>query len=272
MWHHPATQANLAMLKSRGATIVGPETGRLASGDFGDGRLVQPEFILGALRQVLGRNGALAGRTIVVSAGGTHEPLDPVRFRGNRSSGLMGYAIAQSAIDQGAQVTLVSGPTLLKPPYGAHFVGVETADEMSGAVRDACETADVLIMAAAVADYRPADIRTSKIKKGDINEPSSIELVRNPDILASINRPGLIKVGFAAETDDLIANATEKLNRKGLAMIVANDAVKTIGSDMSTATFVLPYGEPETLPMMEKTALADAILERVTLLLAGSQT
>jgi phosphopantothenoylcysteine decarboxylase/phosphopantothenate--cysteine ligase len=262
----------LLTLKARGATIVGPETGRLASGEFGDGRLVQPEQILGALRQVLGRNGALAGRHIVVSAGGTHEPLDPVRFLGNRSSGLMGYAIAQSAIDQGARVTLVSGPTLLKPPYGAHFVGVETADEMAGAVRDACRTADVLIMAAAVADYRPADVRTSKIKKGDINEPSSIELVRNPDILASIDRPGLLKIGFAAETDDLLANAADKLRRKGLAMIVANDAVKTIGSDLSTATFVLPYGEPEELPLMDKAAVADAILDRVTRLLAGSPT
>lgn len=270
MWRHPATQANLTTLRSRGATIVGPETGRLASGEFGDGRLVQPEYILGALRQVLGRNGALAGRKIVVSAGGTHEPLDPVRFLGNRSSGLMGYAIAQSAIDQGADVTLVSGPTLLKPPYGAHFVSVETADEMAGAVRDASERADVLIMAAAVADYRPAESRTSKIKKGDPDEPSVIELTRNPDILASIDRPGLIKIGFAAETDDLIANASEKLKRKGLAMIVANDAVKTIGSELSTATFILPYGEPEELPMAEKAEVADAILERIARLLAGA--
>lgn len=272
MWHHPATQANLATLRARGATIVGPETGRLASGEFGDGRLVQPEYILGALRQVLGLNGALAGRRIVVSAGGTHEPLDPVRYLGNRSSGLMGYAIAQSAIDQGAHVTLVSGPTLLKPPYGSHFVSVQTADEMAGAVRDACDDADVLIMAAAVADYRPADTRTSKIKKGDPNEPTSIELVRNPDILASIDRPGLIKIGFAAETDDLIANATDKLKRKGLAMIVANDAVKTIGSDLSTATFVLPYGEPEELPLLDKAAVADAILERVAKLLVGASS
>ena len=270
MWHHPATQQNLATLRARGTTIVGPETGRLASGEFGDGRLVQPELILGALRQVLGRNGALAGRKIVVTAGGTHEPLDPVRFLGNRSSGTMGYAIAQSAIDQGATVTLVSGPTLLKPPYGAHFVSVETADEMAGAVRDACEAADALIMAAAVADFRPATTQSSKIKKGDKNEPSVIELTRNPDILASIDRPGLIKIGFAAETDDLIENATDKLKRKGLAMIVANDAVKTIGSALSTATFILPYGEPEELPMMDKSAVADAILERVTRLFASA--
>jgi phosphopantothenoylcysteine decarboxylase/phosphopantothenate--cysteine ligase len=267
MWHHPATQANLATLRNRGATIVGPETGRLASGEFGDGRLVQPEMILGALRQVLGQNGPLAGRKIVVTAGGTHEPLDPVRFLGNRSSGLMGYRLAEAAIDQGAAVTLISGPTLLKPPYSARFIGVETADQMHGAVREECEDADVLIMAAAVADYRPAAARSSKIKKGDPNEPAAIELVRNPDILASIDVPDLLKVGFAAETEDLIANAQDKLRRKGLAMIVANDAVKTIGSDRSSATIVLPYGEPHTLPMMEKAEVADAILERIAWLL-----
>ncbi len=268
MWHHPATQANLAALRSRGATIVGPETGRLASGEFGDGRLVQPELILGALRQVLGRNGPLAGRKIVVTAGGTHEPLDPVRYLGNRSSGQMGYRLAEAAIDQGATVTLISGPTLLKPPYGARFLGVETADEMAGCVREECEDADVLIMAAAVADYRPAAARASKIKKGGPDEPTAIELVRNPDILASINVPGLLKVGFAAETDDLIANAQEKLRRKGLGMIVANDAVKTIGSDRSIATIVLPYSEPQTLPLLDKAEVADAILDQIAGLLA----
>jgi phosphopantothenoylcysteine decarboxylase/phosphopantothenate--cysteine ligase len=269
MYHHPATQANLDLLRSRGATIVGPETGRLASGEFGDGRLVSPEHLVGAVRQVLGKNGALAGRRIVISAGGTHEPIDPVRFIGNRSSGLMGYSIAQSAIDFGADVTLVSGPTTLKPPYGAHYLGVETADQMLGEIRAATESADVLIMSAAVADYRPSQARASKIKKGGPDEPSVIELTRNPDILASIDRPGLLKIGFAAETDDLIEHAREKLIRKGLSMIVANDAVKTIGSDRSTATILRPYGEQEDLPMMSKTDLANTIVSRIADLLNG---
>lgn len=269
MYHHPATQANLNTLRSRGATIVGPETGRLASGEFGDGRLVSPEHLVGAVRQVLGKNGALAGRRVVISAGGTHEPIDPVRFIGNRSSGLMGYSLAQSAVDFGADVTLISGPTTLKPPYGVHYRGVETADEMHGEIRTATESADVLIMAAAVADYRPTEARSSKIKKGGPDEPSVIELARNPDILASIDRPGLLKVGFAAETDDLIEHAREKLIRKGLSMIIANDAVKTIGSDRSTAVILRPYGEQEELPMMSKTDLANTLMTRIADLLNG---
>ncbi len=267
MYHHPATQANLDALRARGATIVGPETGRLASGEFGDGRLVSPEHLVGAVRQVLGKNGPLAGRRIVISAGGTQEPIDPVRYLGNRSSGLMGYSLAQSAVDYGADVTLISGPTTLKPPFGVHYRGVETADQMLAEVRSATEHADVLIMSAAVADYRPGEARTSKIKKGGPDEPSSIELVRNPDIIASIDHPGLLKIGFAAETDDLIAHAREKLERKGLAMIVANDAVKTIGSDRSTATILRPYGEEEPLPMMDKPQLADTLMSRVADLL-----
>lgn len=269
MYHHPATQANLNLLRSRGATIVGPETGRLASGEFGDGRLVSPEHLVGAIRQVLGKNGPLAGRRIVISAGGTHEPIDPVRFIGNRSSGLMGYSIAQSGIDFGADVTLISGPTTLKPPYGVHYRDVETAEQMLGEIRTSTESADVLIMAAAVADYRPSEARASKIKKGGPDEPSTIELVRNPDILASIDRPGLLKIGFAAETDDLIEHAREKLVRKGLSMIIANDAVKTIGSERSTAVILRPYGEQEALPMMSKTDLANTIMTRIADLLNG---
>lgn len=263
MFHHPATQANLALLRSRGATIIGPETGRLASGEFGDGRLVPPDALLAALRQVLGRNGRLAGRRVVVSAGGTHEPIDPVRYVGNRSSGLMGYSLAQAAIDAGAQVTLVTGPTWLKPPYGAHVIQVETALQMYGELLTACDGADILIMAAAVADFRPAVAHKSKIKKGSADEPSSLELTRNPDILASLSIPGMVKIGFAAETDDLIANARQKMEKKELAMIVANDAVKTIGSDKSAATLLYPFQEPEALPLMEKEDLAATIVERI---------
>ena len=263
MFHHPATTANIVTLRSRGATIVGPETGRLASGEFGDGRLVSIDALVGAIRLVLGRNGALAGRHVVVSAGGTHEPLDPVRYLGNRSSGLMGYAIAQSALDAGARVTLVTGPTSLTAPYGAAVRTIETADEMYGEVRASCDDADVLIMAAAVADFRPASATLSKIKKGTADEPAAIQLARNVDILASIDRPGLVKVGFAAETDDLLANARDKMIRKGMALMIANDAVKTIGSRQSSAILVTPDGEETRLPAMEKTELADVIVRAI---------
>ena len=263
MFHHPATTANIVTLRSRGATIVGPEAGRLASGEFGDGRLVSIDALVGAIRLVLGRNGALAGRHVVVSAGGTHEPLDPVRYLGNRSSGLMGYAIAQSALDAGARVTLVTGPTSLTAPYGAAVRTIETADEMYGEVRASCDDADVLIMAAAVADFRPASATLSKIKKGTADEPAAIQLARNVDILASIDRPGLVKVGFAAETDDLLANARDKMIRKGMALMIANDAVKTIGSRQSSAILVTPDGEETRLPAMEKTELADVIVRAI---------
>ncbi len=263
MFHHPATQANLASLRARGATIIGPETGRLASGEFGDGRLMPPEALLGALRQVLGRDGRLAGRRVVVSAGGTHEPIDPVRYVGNRSSGLMGYSLAQAAIDAGASVTLVTGPTWLKPPFGAQVIQVETALQMHGELLTACDGADILIMSAAVADFRPAVMHRSKIKKGSADEPTELALTRNPDILASLNIPGMLKVGFAAETDDLLANARSKMERKNLAMIIANDAVKTIGSDKSAATLLTPFEEPEALPLMDKESLAATIIDRI---------
>lgn len=267
MYHHPATQGHLRTLAERGATIVPPHSGRLASGAMGDGRLAPTHEILGAIRKTLGRFGPLAGRTVVVSAGGTQEPIDPVRYIGNRSSGQMGYAIAQAALDRGADVTLVSGPTSLDAPWGAHFVPVRTAAEMYEAVSAATEGADVLIMSAAVADFRPKATAEHKIKKTDEQEAPTIELERTTDIIATIRRPGLIKVGFAAETQDLVAHAQQKLAAKGLDLIVANDAVAAIGAPDNTATIIERGGEPERLPTMTKSALAETIMERVTRLL-----
>jgi phosphopantothenoylcysteine decarboxylase/phosphopantothenate--cysteine ligase len=272
MFHHPATQAHLATLRDRGAAVVPPESGRLASGAAGDGRLAPTETILGAARAALGRRGPLAGRRLVVTAGGTREPLDPVRYLGNRSSGTMGYALAQAAIDRGAAVTLVSGPTALPVPVGVHLVRVESAHEMQTAVAAAASGADALLMAAAVADFRPAAAAARKIKKGQNDDGPTLHLVRNPDILASVDSPGLVKIGFAAETEDLEANATAKLASKGLAMIVANDAVATIGSADSTATLILPDRPPERLPPMPKGRLADLILDRLTPMLATARS
>jgi phosphopantothenoylcysteine decarboxylase/phosphopantothenate--cysteine ligase len=269
MFHHPATQEHLATLKARGAIIVGPDRGRLASGAEGDGRMATVDAIIGATRLALGKRGPLAGRRIVVTAGGTHEPIDPVRFIGNGSSGLMGFALAQAAIDAGASVTLIAGPTHLTPPFGVAFVPVVTAREMYQAVQDATANADVLIMAAAVADYRPRDQRLSKIKKSQHDEPLVLELERNPDILASVVHPRLVKIGFAAETERLVEHAREKLEAKGLAMIIANDAAATIGSRTSEATLIAADGTIEPLPTMPKDELAEIIVSRIVKLLAA---
>ncbi|MGC4190336.1 MAG: bifunctional phosphopantothenoylcysteine decarboxylase/phosphopantothenate--cysteine ligase CoaBC [Thermomicrobiales bacterium] len=268
MWHHPATQANLATLRERGAFVVEPERGYLASGAHGDGRLAPVERILGETRRALGRGGPLSGRGIVVSAGGTREALDPVRYLGNRSSGAMGVAIAESAVSRGAAVTLIAGPTLAAHPGGMTVIPVESASEMADAVAHAVESADVLIMAAAVADFRPRTQATGKIKKQPGQELLQLDLVRNPDIIAETNQPGLIKVGFAAETDDLEANARAKIASKGLSMIVANDAVRTIGSAESEAMLLYPDRETVALPTMPKPALAERIVDAVQELIA----
>lgn len=262
MFHHPATQENLRLLRERGAELVGPDAGRHASGDGGDGRMSEPETILGALRRLLGRTGPLQGKRVVVSAGGTREALDPVRYLGNRSSGRMGHALAGAAIAAGAEVTLVTSAPL-PAPYGATVVPVESAADMLAAVERASRDADVLIMAAAVADFRPGTARPGKIKKQPGQETLTIELVRNPDILASIDRPGLIKVGFAAETEDLLDNASDKLRRKGLAMIVANDAAATIGSSESAAHLLFANAPPLSLPQLPKEEVAEAIVEQL---------
>lgn len=269
MFHHPATQGHLATLRQRGAMIVGPEPGRLASGAAGDGRLASTEAILDALTSVLGHVGPAGpdAPRIVVTAGGTQEPIDPVRSITNRSSGRMGYAIAQAALNRGATVTLITAPSEQTPPRGATVIRVTTAAEMLTAVEGAVENAAVLIMAAAVADFRPVTTANTKIKKSSLSAKTFIELEPTVDILATVNRPGLIKVGFAAETERLLEYASDKLQAKNLDLIVANDAVQSIGSESSTATLIARDGQPEELPEMTKAVLAGRIIERIWRLL-----
>jgi phosphopantothenoylcysteine decarboxylase / phosphopantothenate---cysteine ligase len=268
MWHHPATRGHLATLVGRGATVVGPEPGRLASGATGDGRLAEPATVVSALRAVLGRGGPLAGRRVVVTAGGTREPIDPVREVTNRSSGRMGHDLAQAAVDLGAAVTLVTAAGDQPVPWGADVVPVRTAAEMATAVDAAVADADVLVMAAAVADFRPVDAADRKIKKG-ADPTLTVEMAATRDILATVSRPGLTKVGFAAETDDLLANAAAKLRAKGLDLIVANDAVATIGAATSSATLLTPGADLEALPAMPKDGVAAAVMARVAAIVAG---
>lgn len=270
MWQHPAVVANVETLRGRGVRFVGPDDGPLASGMSGAGRLVAMERLFGELVALLGRRGDLAGRQIVVTAGGTQEPLDPVRYLGNRSSGRMGYALAAAAVARGAAVTLISGPASLPPPVGAAFVPVMTAAEMDAAVRRAIAGADALIMSAAVADFRPVSAAARKIKKTADSTVPEILLERTPDILAGIRDAPLVKIGFAAETDDLLVNARAKIGAKGLAMIVANDAVATIGAPESAATFLFPDGRALPQLQMPKEALAGRILDALTTLLTGS--
>ncbi|HEU5434608.1 MAG TPA: phosphopantothenoylcysteine decarboxylase, partial [Thermomicrobiales bacterium] len=225
----------------------------------------------GAIRVALGRGGPLAGRTVVVTAGGTHEPIDPVRFIGNRSSGQMGYAIAEEARDRGAAVILVSGPTALAEPYGIDVRQVETAAAMHDAVTTATAEAAALVMAAAVADFRPAAPSDHKLKKEPGETERALALVRNPDILASVARAGLVTVGFAAETERLLDNAAAKLRSKSLDMIVANDAAATIGAPTSQATILRPGHEPKRLPALPKEELAAIIVDHLQSLLAAPE-
>lgn len=273
MWHHPATQANISTLRERESVIIEPETGRLASGASGDGRLASIDRILHVVRCTVGRDGPLRGRKVVVTAGGTHEAIDPVRFIGNNSSGTMGIALAQAAADRGADVTLIAGPTVSNPPIGPDLVRITSALELQAAVENTVTDADVLIMAAAVADFRPASVTDEKVKKKDDEDNWNLKLVKNPDILASVHREGLMKIGFAAETNDLVENAQNKLERKDLAMIIANDAVATIGSANSTATIIMRGNRiPEALDPMSKSDLAGVILSRVEVLLTDRES
>lgn len=269
MWQNAVTQENVNKLRSRGFIFVGPGYGRLASGLVGMGRLIENEEILGIIFQVLGRKGDLANKQIVVSAGGTQEPIDLVRFIGNRSSGKMGYAIAEAARDRGAVVTLITGPTALPPPAGIDIMKVQTAAQMRDAVLKATAAADVLIMAAAVADYRPALVAEGKIKRDA--ETLTLELVKTSDILAEV-KGDIIKVGFAAESSDAINRATEKLKKKHLDLIVVNDiTAKDSGFDADTNRVALidREGKVEQLPLMLKSEVAHKILDKVAALLAG---
>jgi phosphopantothenoylcysteine decarboxylase/phosphopantothenate--cysteine ligase len=271
MWHHPATQANLGVLRQRGATVIEPESGRLASGAVGDGRLAAVERIVQEVRARLLHRTDLAGRRIVVSAGGTQEALDPVRYIGNRSSGRMGVEIARAAARRGANVTLVAveDVAVAQPEPGIDVVRVRSARDMETAIHAAIPGADAVIMAAAVADFRPVNESTEKIKKQPGQTGMTIELARNPDIIAGIDQPGLLKIGFAAETSDLIGHAQEKLRSKGLAMIVANDAVATIGSSDSEATFLFAGREPVRLPRAPKDVVAARIIDELAILLGA---
>jgi phosphopantothenoylcysteine decarboxylase / phosphopantothenate---cysteine ligase len=270
MLEHPATKENLAKLVERGATIAGPSEGHLASGLSGKGRLLEAEELLGYVRLLLGRSGQLAGKRLVVTAGGTQEPLDPVRVLTNRSSGKQGYALAQSAIDAGAQVTLISAPTALTPPVGTSLVLVETAAQMRDAVLAACPQADALIMAAAVADFRPKRTASEKMKTRD--GIPQVELESTEDILKAVartQRPQVV-IGFAAESNDLAGNASAKLKAKQLDLIVANDITAKdagFGADNNRVTLFDAAGQAESLPLAPKSELADRIIERLTQLL-----
>ncbi|MHB1317065.1 MAG: bifunctional phosphopantothenoylcysteine decarboxylase/phosphopantothenate--cysteine ligase CoaBC [Anaerolineae bacterium] len=269
MWAHPATQRNASLLEARGAVIVQPEEGRLASGRMGRGRLPTTDTLIAAIRQTLGQKGPLAGRRVLVTAGGTQEPLDPVRHLTNRSSGRMGNALAESARDLGAEVTLVSAPTGLPRIPGVEYVAVRTAEEMAEAVLSRRQQTDVLVMAAAVADYRPATRAEEKIKKGEGG--LMLELERTRDILSAIAElrgdgwPRLV-VGFAAETTDLLANASDKLSRKRLDLLVANDVSATdAGFEVGENRVILlaPGVEPQEVPLMAKSDVAERIWAKV---------
>lgn len=269
MYENPVTQDNLDKLRARGFTIVGPAYGRLASGGMGKGRLAEVNEILGIICQVLGGSGDLAERKVVVTAGGTQEPVDPVRCLTNRSSGKMGYALAEAARDRGARVVLVSAPSALPKPAGIEIVGVGTAEEMYQAVKEVTDKADVLIMAAAVADYRPKKMSWSKIKRQQASS-LTLELERTRDILGEV-KGRFLRVGFAAETENLLANAREKLERKKLDLIVANDVTAKdsgMGADTNQVVIIDRGGKVEELPLLPKREVADRILDKVVELLA----
>ena len=267
MWQHPAVQRNVQTLTQRGAVIVGPGQGRLASGLVGWGRVAETPELMGRIAQTLGAHGDLSGRAIVVSAGGTQEPIDPVRVITNRSSGKMGYAVAEAARDRGADVILIKAPTALDDPPGVRVVPVETAEEMRQAVQDAARSADALVMAAAVADYRPAAPSSHKMKKEAASE-LAIDLERTTDIIASVPS-SIVKAAFAAESDNLLGNARAKLRSKGADLVVANDITipdAGFGADTNKVWLLDEDSELE-LPLMPKYDVAMAILDRIAALL-----
>ncbi len=268
MYENAAVQENLKKLRDRGVTIVGPDEGYLASGKMGKGRLVETPELMGHIRAILGKDGDLAGSTIVVSAGGTQEPLDPARIITNHSSGKMGYALAEAARDRGARTVLVTAPTSLPDPVAVEVVRVQTALEMRDQVVNATADAQALVMAAAVADYRPKVASPQKLKKD--SDSMTLELTRNPDILTETTGP-IVKVGFAAESQDLTQPAREKMARKGLDLIVANDITDPesgFGSDSNKVLILGKNGQVEDLPLMPKEAVAHRVLDRVRDLMA----
>jgi len=274
MWEHPATQDNVRTLRRRGALVLEPAAGRLTGADTGKGRLPDPDALFEVCRRVLARGpeaeaADLAGRHVVVSAGGTREPLDPVRFLGNRSSGKQGYALARTAAARGARVTLVAANSELPAPAGVDVVPVGTAVQLREAVLTAAADADAVVMAAAVADFRPENYATGKIKKVEGADPAPVALVRNPDILAELSASrgsyGQLVVGFAAETHDVLANGRAKLARKGCDLLVVNEVGKdkTFGAERSEAVVLGADGSETPIPYGPKEALADRVWDLV---------
>ncbi|HET6776823.1 MAG TPA: bifunctional phosphopantothenoylcysteine decarboxylase/phosphopantothenate--cysteine ligase CoaBC [Actinomycetota bacterium] len=271
MWEHPATQANVRALQERGTVVVGPARGPLAAGDEGVGRMAEPEDILAALEDVASRGRDLAGRRIVVTAGPTWEPIDAVRFVGNRSTGRMGFAVAREAFGRGADVTLVVGPGTVEPPDGPRVVRVGTAEEMRLAVLEAAEDADGVIMAAAVADFRPREATPGKLKKEE--GTPRLELVPTPDILAELGqmKGDRVLVGFAAETEDVETAGRAKLVAKGLDLLVANEVGREgtgFGSESNHAAILSRTGDDEPLREWTKAELAAAVCDRLTKMLS----
>jgi phosphopantothenoylcysteine decarboxylase / phosphopantothenate---cysteine ligase len=272
IYTNPATQENVRILSERGAYFAGPAEGRMASGLVGKGRLVEPAELLGHIRFRLGRNGLLAGKKIVITAGGTQEPLDPVRVLSNKSSGKQGYALAQAALDAGGDVVLVSAPAALPPPQGARFISISTAQEMLETVLAESAGADALVMAAAVADFRPKQVAENKLKKRD--GIPLVELEATPDVLATVagmgsRRPRVV-IGFAAESIDLLENARAKLKSKKLDMIVANDISARdsgFGVDTNRVTLLFLNEKEQHLPLLSKDEVAETIIARLAVLL-----
>jgi len=274
MFEHPALQENLATLRARGVGVVEPGEGYLACGWLGKGRLAEVETIVEAALARLARKADLAGETVLVTAGPTIEDIDPVRYVSNRSSGAMGYRLAEAARDRGARVVLVSGPTALEAPSGVTLVAVRSADEMQAAVSTHAAAATVVIAAAAVSDYRPARASASKLKKSD--GPMSLELVRTPDVLKGLGeaKGGRLLVGFAAETEDLVANARRKLEAKNLDLIVANDVTARgagFGGPTNAVVLLRRDGQRRDVPLASKREVAEQILDEVIGLRTGAR-
>ena len=267
MWLHAANQRNLTTLESDGIARVGPDEGDMACGEYGPGRMAEPVAIAHAASALLA-DGPLKGRHVVITSGPTHEPIDPVRYIANRSSGAQGTALAEALVSLGARVSFVTGPATIAAPLGAEVINVETADQMMAAINDALP-ADVAIFAAAVADWKVASAPTSKMKKDDSGKPPMLDLIENPDILASVSqrktgRPHLV-IGFAAETDDVVANATAKRARKGCDWIIANDVSPETGimGGAENAVTVIDDAGAETWPRASKNEVAVRIAERI---------
>lgn len=268
MYEHPAVQQNLLILRERGATVIEPEVGRFASGLVGKGRLPETPTLIGEVRRCLAQSGALSGHKVVVTAGGTREAIDPVRYVTNRSSGKQGFAIAQAYLDAGADVTLITTMTQLPFPVGANIVNAESASELLNAVLEHSQDASILVMAAAVADYRPAQIADQKIKKSD---DMSLSLVRTADILLEVKQqreqsgvPNVV-IGFAAESENLLQNAQSKLERKGLDLLIGNDISKSdrgFAVDTNQVIVLDKQGGQEEIPLTSKAEIAEVIVQR----------